>query len=409
MKYARCLLFALLAFMFTSPLSACTTAIVSGKYTSDGRPLLFKNRDTGNSRNKLVYFDDGEYDYIGVVNASDSLGARVWQGCNSAGFAIMNSVSSNLNVGDTTKVKDMDNGIFMKLALEKCASLDDFERFLDEQPKPLGVQANFGVIDAYGGAAYYESGNSGYVKIDANDPKIAPFGYIVRTNYSNTGERDKGHGYIRYSTAEELFYRAAAVNDLSYRFILKDVARCLKHSLTGVDLTGSLPENGDRMQFVPFEDFIPRFTTASVTIVQGIREGEPPELSTIWTVIGFPLCSVAVPTWVAGGDTLPKIVTGENTDRAPLEMMTAELKDRCFPIRRGSGNKYLNLAAVANRKNTGILQKLAPLEKEILDETDGKLKKWREKGASRRSIRNHYKWIDKTVTKGYGDLFGIEQ
>ena len=45
----------------------CTTAIVSGKYTVDGRPLLFKNRDTGFAQNKLMYLTDGKYDYTGIL------------------------------------------------------------------------------------------------------------------------------------------------------------------------------------------------------------------------------------------------------------------------------------------------------------------------------------------------------
>ena len=36
--------------------SAWTTAIVSGKYTMDGRPLLFKHRDSGKLQNKIMYF-----------------------------------------------------------------------------------------------------------------------------------------------------------------------------------------------------------------------------------------------------------------------------------------------------------------------------------------------------------------
>jgi hypothetical protein len=33
----------------------------SGKYTPDGRPVLYKHRDTGTPHNALVYFTDGKY------------------------------------------------------------------------------------------------------------------------------------------------------------------------------------------------------------------------------------------------------------------------------------------------------------------------------------------------------------
>ena len=52
--------FLIVIFSF-EPLQACTTAIVSGKYTADGRPLLFKQRDTPQLENKLVAFQDGKY------------------------------------------------------------------------------------------------------------------------------------------------------------------------------------------------------------------------------------------------------------------------------------------------------------------------------------------------------------
>ena len=55
-------------------------------------------------------------------------------------------------------------------------------------------EANFGVIDAQGGAAYYETTNFSFTKIDANDPVVAPFGYLIRTNYSFTGTADDGYG-----------------------------------------------------------------------------------------------------------------------------------------------------------------------------------------------------------------------
>ena len=388
---------------------ACTTAIVSGRCTPDGRPILFKNRDTGSRQNKLMYFSDGDYDYIGVVSVSDTLGSRVWSGVNSAGFAIMNSLSYNMNFDDTTQVKDKDNGTFMKLALERCATLADFERLLEEQPKPLGVQANFGVIDAHGGAAYYEAGHYEYTKIDANDPSVAPFGYIIRTNYSATGPVNEGHGYIRYLTAENLFYSAVAVNDLSARFIVGDIIRCLKHSLTKTDLWDMMPRDSRERCFVPFEDFIPRLSTASSTVVHGVREGEPPELSTMWTILGFPLCSVAFPTWVAAGDKLPEIAAGdEETGKAPLGVLSFELRKRCFPITRGSGARYLDLSVVLNEAGTGYLQQLAPIESEIMDETDRKLSKWREKGFSGSDARKLYKKVDKLVTGGYERRFGLK-
>ena len=51
------------------PLSACTSAVISGKVTPDGRPLLWKNRDTDFPQNSVRYFSGGRYPFVAVVNS----------------------------------------------------------------------------------------------------------------------------------------------------------------------------------------------------------------------------------------------------------------------------------------------------------------------------------------------------
>lgn len=385
---------------------ACTTAIISGKFTPDGRPLLFKHRDTSHRQNKLMYFEDGKYEYIGLVNSNDSLGNEIWAGCNSTGFAIMNSESYNLNDNDTTSLKDRE-GFIMKQALQRCASINDFEELLKTIPKPYGVRSNFGVIDALEGAAYIETSNFDFKKIDANDPRVAPFGYLIRTNYSFTGTEQTGYGYIRYSTAQELFYQASAINNLSYKFLLQDISRSLKHSLTTIDLLKEIPESSLRPKFVFFRDYIPRFSSVSSVVVQGVKPNESPLFTTMWTILGFQLCSVAIPVWVAGGEQLPKVMTIDSSGVAPLCDMALKLKRQCFPIQRGSGETYLNLAALLNKEGTGILQMLLPLEMEILMESEEQLSYWRESGMDLLQIEQYYRSLDEKILEHYHNIFGL--
>jgi hypothetical protein len=182
-KMKNIFLTAILTFIISYNIFPCTTAVVSGKATDDGRPLLLKNRDADALQNRLVSFTDGKLKFVGLVNSEDKDNSEVWCGFNSAGFGIMNSASYNLKGNDTTKLADRE-GIIMKKALAQCASLEEFEKLLSDMPKPLGVEANFGVIDALGGAAYYEVNNFSYIKYDVNDPEVAPDGYLIRTNYS---------------------------------------------------------------------------------------------------------------------------------------------------------------------------------------------------------------------------------
>ena len=386
--------------------TACTTFIISGKHTADGRPILYKHRDTGTPDNALVYFTDGKYPYIGLVDATSTGMSMVWGGYNSAGFAIMNSAAYNNNIGDTTKLIDRE-GIVMKLALQQCATLADFEKMLTELPKPLGVDANFGVIDASGGAAYYETGQQGFKKIDANDPAVAPFGYLIRTNHSFTGVIDKGSGYIRYATAANALNIAAAVNRLDPQYLINSISRNLTHSLTKVNLREGIPADGSQPDFRSFDDFIPRYSTAAVIMVVGAKNGEEPSNTMMWTVLGFPLVTVAVPVWLSAGKDLPRLMSMKDDFHAPLCNAAMKLKSQCFPIVRGSGYKYINLAAVINADNTGILQQIEPVENEIFTRTRELMSRLPESKNRNALIQEHYRWLDDYISESYKTLFGI--
>ncbi|MCB0748043.1 MAG: hypothetical protein KDC90_11330 [Ignavibacteriae bacterium] len=403
----RILTLLILSFIvLVSQSEACTTAIISGKFTKNGRPLIFKHRDTGTLQNRIMYFEDGKYNYMGVINSNDKLGDEVWMGTNSAGFCIMNSASYNLKTNDSTKEKDKE-GVLMKLALKECKTIEDFEIFLKDQPKPLGVEANFGVIDAFGGAAYYETDNWDFKKIDVNDPKIAPFGYVIRTNYSFTGARDNGYGYIRYLTAEELLYNAEATKSIDHKFLLKDISRSLKHSLLKNDWAKDFPKESNDPFYIITQDYIPRNSSASTFICEGVKEGEPVELTTMWTILGYQFCSVAIPTWLSACPDLPKLTIADKTGNSPICSAALELKKQVYPIVRGNGNSYMNLTALYNKDGTGIYQKLRKVEDEIFFQTEMKLSNWRKKGISKTEILEYYNWLDQFINAEYKNNFGI--
>lgn len=371
MKYLVCIL--LFLFVVILHTEACTTAIVSGKYTADGRPLLYKHRDTGALQNKLMHFKDGKYHYIGIVNSSDKEGKEVWGGYNSAGFAIMNSASYNLNPSD--EGNEEREGIVMKMALQQCATLADFERLLDSLPKRMHLSANFGVIDTQGGAAYYETSDVGYKKFDVND---APNGYLIRTNFSFSGDRKRDRGVSRYQAAEPLFRQASSTNNLSYRFLLQDVSRCLKHGITGVNLYDVIPQKSD--EFTYFRDFIPRYSTSSVIVVQGIKEGESSNMAVMWTVLGSPLTTPAVPVLLNEYEVYPFVMLANGTGNATLCDNALTLKKQLFPIEKEEGRDYINLATLISADRKGILQRILDIENYILDESDKVIAEWREKG-----------------------------
>jgi len=371
---------------------ACTSFIISGKYTSDGRPVLYKNRDTDNMNNALVFFRDGRYDYIGLVNGDSSWNEMVWGGYNSVGFAIINTAAYNNNTGDTTKLSDME-GVVMKKALQWCRTLADFETLLDTLPKPLGVDANFGVIDAYGGAAYYETGNFRYVKFDVNDPTIAPEGFLVRTNHSMSGNFEKGLGHVRYNTAEAALKDAVKDRKTAPEELLNAISRNLSHSLTGTDLAKDVPTGG-KAEYRFFVDFIPRRSTSAVVMFTGARNEKDVSNAVMWTVLGFPLTSVAVPVWISAGNQLPVSLLMTDDLRAPLCEDALMLKEICFPLKLDGGQNYINLAAVVNNKQTGFMQMLRPAEHTIFVKA-GELATGLENGTkTKQDIIGFYNWVD---------------
>ena len=141
---------------------------------------MLKHRDTGELNNRMQWFNGPSFNFIGLVNSS-SKGGEVWAGHNSAGFCIMNTAAYDFKDDDVSADLMDKEGILMFEALGKCADLADFERMLDSLPKPWGVEANFGIIDAKGGAAYYEINNHSYKRYDVSEE---PQGYMVVTNFT---------------------------------------------------------------------------------------------------------------------------------------------------------------------------------------------------------------------------------
>ncbi|MBP1679331.1 MAG: hypothetical protein H6Q29_1242, partial [Bacteroidetes bacterium] len=203
----------------------CTTAIITGSGTIDGRPLLWKNRDADELSNKVLFVAEVPHKYLAVVNAGDTSGRITWGGLNDAGFAIINSVAYNLP--KSGGLEDLE-GHVMGDALRTCATVDDFERYLKANIGPrLGSWTNYCVIDARGGAAIFETHNKGYVRLPAD---TAVGGCMLNTNFSRSGKPNQGAGYLRFDREQRLFGKISP-GGFSRDFILQTAARDMGHAL----------------------------------------------------------------------------------------------------------------------------------------------------------------------------------
>lgn len=388
--------FFLLLFISIQAGLACTTAVVSGKFTKNGKSMTWKVRDTDNLENSMRFFKDGKYTYLGLVDSKDTEGKSVWGGSNSAGFAIMNSASFNVNEKDTTSFKDQE-GAFMKLALQTCASLQEFEALLNKRVKPMGLAAHFGVIDANGGAAFYEVNNYTWTKFDAN---TAPEGYVLRTNYSETGKKDEGLGFIRRQTATKIF-GDTKVNMLTPQIVMQDFSRCFYHPIFDVNYRKNYEAGKFTSDFISSDDLVTRSGTSSTILIEGVKKGEPGDLNTIWIQVGYPETSVSLPLWVRGGENIPSVLKYDAAlKNSPLNNYAMQWKKDVFPIGRSDGYHYMNMAKLVNPQKTGYLQRIEEFEKEIFDLTNEKTDKWNNK-TSITEIENYYDFINKKVTDFY--------
>lgn len=367
------------------PMYPCTSAVVSGRVTPDGRPLLWKHRDASDLNNRIVHFEaeGGKLEFVGLVNGVDTMANEVWAGYNTSGFAIMNTASYNLK-NDTSSLSDRE-GVVMKQALGECRTVEDFARLLDSLPRPIGVEANFGVIDALGGAAYFEVNSYEVFRYDVKD---SPDGYLLRTNYSVSGRPNEGYGYIRYDNAARLFSRAASERSITPEWITGICSRSFYHTLLGRDFTTDT--------WVVDQDFIPRRSTSASVVIEGVKSGESPVFTTMWTMLGYPPCSVVLPVWIGCEYGVPTLLQGsEDSVRSPLCEWSNRLKNKVFSLERGSGPHYLHMALLYNPESNGYAQRLLSLEKEIYAESRIVLDEARRKG----------EWDNERI----GSLLGIVQ
>ena len=276
---SRIFLILLLSVAGLSQAFACTSVIVSAKATTSGKPLMLKHRDTDDQNNSVRFFHGERYDFIGLVN-SDSPAGEVWTGTNSAGFSIMNTASYNFR-DDTLNIPMDREGEVMYEALSVCATVDDFEAFLNSRPKPMGVEANFGIIDAHGGAAYFEVNNFRWVKYDVNEIEA---GYRVVTNFCQSGRREDYKGWERYLIASDVMLNEFTA-DADHRFFFDRISR------NATVLEGNT---------------IPRKITSASIVIEGVVPETSPQNVVMWTIIGNPLTHIAYPLQVTEGTELHK-------------------------------------------------------------------------------------------------------
>lgn len=389
----------------------CTSLIISGRYTVDGRPVMMKNRDTGELNNRISYYKGPLYSFIGLED-SPAPENGVWTGTNSVGFSIMNTASYNIKDDDVADDLMDKEGILMFKALGSCRDIKDFENLLDTLSRPMGVEANFGVIDAYGGAAYYEVNNHSWIKYDVN---MIPEGYKVVTNFSESGPREKYEGYERYITATSIvseLYRSGRLKNADHSLLINSLSRSYRHEILGMDYVRDydiLKKNTSFSGTVVDQDFIPRRITSAVIVIEGVKPGEDPQHTVMWTAIGYPSSTVYVPLLVGKEEILPSYVKGGKSDGHSVICDEAlDIKSSfIFNYDISNGSHYLRLDNVL-RGNEGRPSLLSCCRKaeSVIDESFINLhSEWTSGNISDEEFYKKYRDISESFLGEYHSVF----
>ena len=421
-KIALALLLFLFADIFVS--EACTSVIISGKLTEDGRPLMWKNRDAPYGQNMTVYIKGAKYDFLGVINPGVKNPRSVWGGVNSEGLCVMNTMSYNIDIKpvDDDKAITGNGGIQFRL-LSNCRDMGEVESYLDsiygiltpeDLQVPTGLTTNLGVIDAKGNGAYFECHSYGYKKYDVNDPKVAPDGYLVRSNYSiSTRPAAEGVGQIRYMEAERQVRHAIADKRVNVDFILENLARSFSNPMLGVDLKSGKYNKPYTNGWYSDQDFITNYLSVSSLIFQGVKAGENPELTTMWTIIGYPAAAVCVPVWVKGGEEgIPAMLAADADRKCQMSGYAETLRKSVYTFdldtEKKNHNKYFNWELLYNLKGDGIMQKVVAKEAEILPKYKRLLDGWRkDNSVDVAELEKLNKVVDADLAEFYFTEFGF--
>jgi hypothetical protein len=311
-------------YTFSNLTSACTIAVISGKITNDGRPLLFKTRyERDEYREEVKYYKpvgDEKYGHMSVVKWGFNRGSNFYPdvingaGINDAGLIISNTTVSDINpLSEATN----SNMYLLNYSITHCKNLKEFEELLanwNNIRKFSTVNGNFAVVDGEGGAAMYEvyapiqGAKVEWEKYDANsavDNNGDFIGFVVRTN-DNQWSPYTG-GAAREKRANEILNELLKKRDINYKSLMRNLARDVCGDVEKTDI-GALKKDGTgidaKTKTLDIHNFytetcISRYSTRFAFIGKGINKGDDKRLITMWVNLGEPDVGIFTPYFPA--------------------------------------------------------------------------------------------------------------
>ncbi|NQV41800.1 MAG: T9SS type A sorting domain-containing protein [Candidatus Marinimicrobia bacterium] len=362
---------------------SCTIGVASGSVTEDGRPLIWKTRDWTSPADAHIRFDETMvYDIIMVGRYGST-----WpvMGVNEKGFALVFSLAPDLTQGGQGWYS---TGL-METALGNCATVMEFEAMLDSTNiTGRRTHNNFAAMDSSGEAKMYEIGGDNYWVYDANDTTQTSSGFIVRTNFA-----ENGGGIIgieRYNRSNVLINEYISGDSLNYRSLLRSHMRDISNG-DGVPAELPYPYRSVFFPDVPLGGYMNYVSicnnlSQSSAVIQGVHPDESPELSTMWSILGLPATSIAVPFWPVGdppsevspGGVIPELVSN----------IRDEISHGFNYYIGGVQCEYLDTYDLLDGEGGGIWTINFPTEDSIFAATENQMEFWRSNGHTPEAMLN---------------------
>jgi hypothetical protein len=379
----------------------CTIMVISGRATTDGRPILWKNRDVTRADQKYCYIPAREDEYGTTYGFISNFYAdnpyRCYMGVNEVGLAVIDANCYNL----TDNRKDgLDDGDIMRLALERCENINDWEQLLNVTSMFGRKDPQlYGVMDASGAAKLYECGNTNYTVYDANDPDDAPDGLIVRSVFAFSGWYPD-QGLQRYNRARLLVDDRLAEGPFDPSYILRVMSRdfSLACQHNSPNDPYPLPYYGHQgnhpVGFVNTSETINRYKTRSCSVIRGVLPDEDPRLTTTYAILGQPVLSIAIPLWVASESMPSFLSTGEH---APWYSVIEERMNSLYPLPGDTGALYMDTHYLVDSTKTGVFTWTLAKERWAIEQAEEYLDQWRQEGFSVLDIRQAQNQIAQSI------------
>lgn len=317
-------------FIVENRASACTSAIVASKRSSEGVPLLWKHRDNSFDNTHVEYVADGTYAYTAITANEKDGSHRIFAGINEKGLGFISTATKNMPAATVEEYKTCKRrrirGATMWHGLANCATVDEFEELLRTTKRSRRMKTNIGVGDATGAVAYFEIWDLGYCRYDVSERGDA--GFDVRANFSHARISGReGATARRYSLIMEEMNRHKG-NFTPWDFIgYSRSYNSLKY--------GDVLKSDDR--YVCDNHTVARYSSVGAFVM--VCDGENPRML---VMNGCPVSSIAVPIYVKAKHEIPQCVGG-----TAMRDLSREFKAKAYHT-VADGIRILNKELVSN-------------------------------------------------------------